>query len=48
MMARFKLLLGLVAAAAAAVYYYVTIPALNIHSSGFWMFIISLAMVFKT
>lgn len=42
---RFKLLLALLAAIAAAVYYYVTIPAINIHSSGFWMFIISLVVV---
>lgn len=27
---------------AAAVYYYVTIPAINIHASGFWMFLITL------
>lgn len=45
MKARFKLLLGLLVLAAAAVYYYVTIPAINIHSSGFWMFVISLAAV---
>ena len=27
----------------AAVYYYITLPALNIHSSGFWMFIFCIA-----
>ena len=42
---RFKLLLALLAVMAAAVYYYVTIPAVNIHSSGFWMFVISLVVV---
>lgn len=41
---KFKLLLALAAAIAASVYYYVTIPALNIHSSGFWMFVISLVI----
>lgn len=29
----------------AAVYYYVTIPAINIHASGFWMFLISLLVL---
>lgn len=42
---KIKLLLSLLVAAAACVYYYVTIPAVNIHSSGFWMFIISLVIV---
>ncbi len=42
---KFKLLLGLLVVIAAAIYYYVTIPAINIHSSGFWMFIISLVVV---
>lgn len=40
-----KLLLVFLAAIAASVYYYVTIPAVNIHSTGFWMFIISLVVV---
>lgn len=40
-----KLLLVLLALVAASVYYYVTIPAINIHSSGFWMFIISLVVI---
>lgn len=42
---RIKLLLVVFALAAASLYYYVTIPAVNIHSSGFWMFIISLVIV---
>ena len=36
----------LLAVIAAGVYYYVTLPAINIHSSGFWFFIIgALAVV---
>lgn len=42
---KIKLLLALLAAIAASVYYYVTIPAVNIHSSGFWMFVISLVVI---
>ncbi|MBS6395611.1 MAG: CvpA family protein [Clostridiales bacterium] len=42
---KIKLLLTVLAVIAAAVYYYVTIPALNIHSGGFWVFIISLVIV---
>ncbi len=42
---KIKLLLSLLAVAAAGVYYYVTIPAVNIHSSGFWLFIISLVVI---
>ena len=42
---KIKLLLSFLIAAAACVYYYVTIPAVNIHSSGFWLFIISLVVV---
>jgi len=42
---KWKLLLTLLVVAAASVYYYITIPAINIHSSGFWMFIISLVIV---
>lgn len=39
-------LLFIVAALVAAfVYYYVTLPAINIHSAGFWFFIISLLVV---
>ena len=41
---KIKLLLSLAAVVAAGVYYYVTIPAVNIHSSGFWLFIISLVI----
>ena len=42
---KWKLLSAFLAAAAACVYYYVTIPAVNIHSSGFWLFIVSLVVV---
>ena len=35
-----KPLMVLAAIAAAFVYYYVTIPAVNIHSAGFWFFLI--------
>ena len=42
---KIKLLLSLLAIAAAGIYYYVTIPAVNIHSSGFWLFIISLVVI---
>lgn len=34
-----KLVLLVLAVIAAAIYYYVTIPAVNIHSSGFWLFL---------
>lgn len=40
-----KMLLALLVLIAASVYYYVTIPAINVHSSGFWMFVISLVVV---
>lgn len=42
---KIKLLLSAAAVVAAGVYYYVTIPAINIHSSGFWLFVISLVIV---
>ena len=35
-----NLIIVLVALVAAFIYYYVTLPAINIHSSGFWFFII--------
>ena len=35
-----KVAIGVAAIIAAAVYYYVTIPAINIHASGFWFFLI--------
>ena len=35
-----KVLVVLAAIIAAGVYYYVTIPAVNIHSAGFWFFLI--------
>ena len=34
-------ILGVLAAAVAFIYYYVTLPAINIHSSGFWFFIMA-------
>lgn len=34
-------ILGALAAAVAFIYYYVTLPAINIHSSGFWFFIMA-------
>ncbi len=38
-------ILLIAALAAAFVYYYITLPAINIHSTGFWFFIISLVVV---
>ena len=35
-----KVFAVLAAIVAAGVYYYVTIPAVNIHSAGFWFFLI--------
>ena len=35
-----KVFVVLAAIIAAGVYYYVTIPAVNIHSAGFWFFLI--------
>lgn len=40
-----KLIIILLAALAAFVYYYISLPAINIHSSGFWMFIITIIVV---
>lgn len=40
-----NLLLVVAALVAAFVYYYITLPAINIHSSGFWFFIITLLAV---
>ena len=40
-----KLLAVLAVIVIAAVYYYVAIPAVNIHSSGFWMFLIALVVL---
>ena len=36
-----KILMLLLVLLAAGVYYYVTLPAINIHSSGFWIFVIA-------
>ncbi len=45
-MKKLVMAIGIVAAlAAAGIYYYITLPALNIHSSGFWFFIISIVGV---
>ena len=40
-----NLIIILLAAVAAFVYYYISLPAINIHSSGFWMFIITIIVV---
>lgn len=40
-----KILTVLLILIAAGVYYYVTIPAINIHSSGFWVFLIALVVI---
>lgn len=37
-----KILLSLLVILAACVYYYVALPAINIHSSGFWVFLLAL------
>lgn len=39
-----KILLLLVILLAACIYYYIAIPAINIHSSGFWVFLIALVV----
>ncbi len=38
----FMLFSVMLAIAAAGIYYYITLPAINIHSAGFWWFIISI------
>ena len=38
-------ILGVLAAVVAFIYYYVTLPAINIHSSGFWFFIMAAIVV---
>lgn len=40
-----KILAVLAALVLAAVYYYVTLPAINIHASGFWMFLIAVLVL---
>lgn len=40
-----KLLLAVLLLAVLGVYYYVTLPAINIHSSGFWMVVIVLLLI---
>ena len=37
--------MGVLAAVVAFIYYYVTLPAINIHSSGFWFFIMAAIVV---
>ena len=39
-----KLLMLLVVILAACIYYYVAIPAINIHASGFWAFLIAVVV----
>ena len=36
------LLMAVLALLAVGVYYYITLPAVNIHASGFWFFILAL------
>ena len=43
---KWKLLAVLAALIAAGVYYYVALPAVNIHSKGFWGFLIGIVVVF--
>ena len=40
-----NLMVILLAVIAAFVYYYISLPAINIHASGFWMFIITIIVV---
>ena len=42
---KIKLLIALVFLAVLGVYYYVTLPAINIHSSGFWMVLMALLVI---
>ncbi|HIS25456.1 MAG TPA: CvpA family protein [Candidatus Pullilachnospira intestinigallinarum] len=42
---KWKLLLVLAILLAAGIYYYVALPAINIHSTGFWMFFIVLGLL---
>lgn len=42
---RTKIILGLVLILIAGIYYYVTLPAINIHASGFWSFLIALVVI---
>lgn len=42
---RGKILLAVLALLAAGIYYYVTLPAINIHSSGFWVFLIAVIVI---
>lgn len=39
-----KVILGILAVIAVGIYYYITIPAINIHSAGFWYFWIGLLL----
>lgn len=40
-----KFLAAIIAIAVAGIYYYVTIPAINIHSSGFWTFLMAAVVI---
>ena len=42
---KWKLLLVLAVLLAAGIYYYVALPAINLHSSGFWIFFIVLGLL---
>ena len=43
---KLKWLAGLLMLVIAGLYYYITLPAINIHASGFWFFIIGLLVIF--
>lgn len=40
-----KILLVLALLLLAGIYYYVTLPAINIHSTGFWVFIVAVVVI---
>ena len=40
-----NIIIGLVVLVAAFIYYYISLPAINIHASGFWFFIITILVV---
>ena len=42
---KLKVLSVILAVILAGIYYYITLPAINIHASGFWTFIMTLILV---
>lgn len=40
-----KIIIAIIIILLAGIYYYVTLPAINIHASGFWLFVILLAVI---